>query len=209
MAIPALHRKRTYEDYRRTPDDERYELLDGELIMVPAPRVDHQLVVLRLAGLLQAFVEERGLGVVLAAPCDVVLSDTDVVQPDVLFVSRERAHLIVAENVRGAPDLVVEVLSPSTGERDRTVKRALYARHGVREYWQVDTPARTVTVLRAAGADFRTADVYRGDQVARSAVLDGFGVGLERLFGLDALPEAARPGRVRAPRPPNARRGRL
>ena len=186
MAVPALHRKRTYEDYRRTPDDERYELLDGELIMVPAPRVDHQRVVVRLTILLQTFVEERGLGEVLVAPCDVVLSDTDVVQPDVLFVSRERAHVIVPENLRGAPDLVVEVLSPSTGERDRTVKRALYARHGVREYWQVDPQARTVTVLRAPGADFESADVYRGDRVARSTVLDGFGVELERIFGLDA-----------------------
>lgn len=185
MAVPALHRKRTYEDYRRTQDDERYELLDGELIRVPAPRMDHQLVVLRLASRLHEFVEERGLGVVLIAPCDVVLSDTDVVQPDVLFVSRERAHVIVPENVRGAPDLVVEVLSPSSGERDRTVKRALYARHGVREYWQVDPQARTVTVLRAPGADFQTADVYRGDRFAKSAVLDGFGVALERLFTLD------------------------
>lgn len=186
MSVQALHRKLTYEDYRRTPDDERYELLDGELIMVPAPRVDHQLVIIELASLMHAFVKERGLGVVLAAPCDVVLSDTDVVQPDVLFVSRERAHVIVPENVRGAPDLVVEVLSPSTGERDRTVKRALYARHGVREYWQIDPLARTVTVLRSPGADFETADVYRGDRFAKSAVLDGFGVALERLFGLDA-----------------------
>ena len=191
MPVPTLHRKCGYEDYRRTPDDERYELLDGELIMVPAPRVDHQRVVLRLASVLHAFVEERGLGEVLAAPCDVVLSDTDVVQPDVLFVSRERAHVVVPENVRGAPDLVVEVFSPSTGERDRTVKRALYARHGVREYWQVDTQARTVTVLRSSGADFETEAVYRGDRTARSAVLDGFGVGLERIFGLDAGPGMA------------------
>lgn len=186
MPVPTLRRKCGYEDYRRTPDDERYELLDGELIMVPAPRVDHQRVVLRLASALHAFVEERGLGEVLVAPCDVVLSDTDVVQPDVLFVSRERAHVVVPENVRGAPDLVVEVFSPSTGERDRTVKRALYARHGVREYWQVDAQARTVTVLRSSGAGFETEDVCRGDQTARSAVLDGFGVGLERIFGLDA-----------------------
>ena len=82
MAVPALHRKRTYEDYRRTPDDERYELLDGELIRVPTPRVDHQRVVVKLASLLHEFVWERGLGEVLLAPCDVVLSDTDVVQPD-------------------------------------------------------------------------------------------------------------------------------
>ena len=80
-------------------------------------------------------------------PFDVVLSDTDVVQPDLLFVSNERANIITDENIQGAPDLVVEILSPSTAERDQTFKRSLYAKHGVKEYWLVDTDAKTVTVL--------------------------------------------------------------
>ena len=83
------------------------------------------------------------------APCDVVLSDTDVVQPDLLFVSREREHLLSGgENVRGAPDLVVEILSPATAGRDRCYKRALYGRHGVVEYWLVDPTAETVWIHR-------------------------------------------------------------
>ena len=81
------------------------------------------------------------------APFDVVLSDTDVVQPDILFVSNERMGIVTEDNIQGAPDLVIEILSPSTAERDRTFKRSLYARHGVREYWLVDPDARSVEVL--------------------------------------------------------------
>ena len=183
MAVPQIDVKHTYEDYRRTPDDERFELLNGELVVVPAPRTDHQRVVIELATRLHRFVEDRGLGVVLPAPCDVVLSDADVVQPDLLFVATERAHIILPENVRGAPDLVVEVLSPSTAERDRTLKRTLFAKHGVREYWQVDPGARTVTVLRLAGADFEVDGVYGKGETVASPSLTGLDVPLDRLFG--------------------------
>lgn len=182
--VPKPGIRYTYEDYRRTSDDERFELLDGELIEVPAPRVDHQRIVLELATLLHTFVEERRLGVVLPAPCDVVLSDTDVVQPDLLFVAAERAHIIVPENVRGAPDLVVEVLSPSSAKRDRTQKRALYAKHAVREYWQVDPGAGTVTVLRLAGADFEIDGVYGRGRTVTSPSLPGLHFNLDQVLGL-------------------------
>ena len=100
-----------------------------------------------LGVLLYTFVKERDLGTVFPAPCDVVLSNTDVVQPDLLFVSREREHILAGgDNVQGAPDLVVEILSPSTAARDRTLKRSLYARHGVREFWLVDPKEGTITV---------------------------------------------------------------
>ena len=181
-AVPKPRVRYTYEDYRRTPDDERFELLDGELIVVPAPRVDHQRIVLRLASLLDAFVEERRLGVVLLAPCDVVLSDTDVVQPDVLFVAAERAHIIVPENVRGAPDLVVEVLSPSSAKRDRIEKPALYAKHAVREYWHVDVGAGTLTVLRLADTRFEIDGVYGKGRTVTSPSLPGLRFTLDRVF---------------------------
>ena len=139
--------KLTYADYLKTSDDERYELLNGELVMPPAPLTGHQMISIALASRLYLYADEKGLGTVVAAPTDVVLSDTDVVQPDVLFVSSRRSHILTHENVRGAPDLVVEILSPASAERDRTVKLDLYARHGVKEYWMVDPDARTVTVL--------------------------------------------------------------
>ena len=106
--------RQTFQDYCATPDDERYELLDGKLMMVPAPNMKHQQVLVTLTWKLRSFTEEQGLGKVYVAPCDVVLSDTDVVQPDLLFISRAREHILTDDNVRGAPDLVIEILSPST-----------------------------------------------------------------------------------------------
>ena len=139
MVIPNPIVKFTYEDYLNTPEDKRYELLDGELVMTPAPGELHQSISALLGWRLVQFASENSLGRVYQAPFDVVLSDTDVVQPDLLFVSNERGHIITPANIQGAPDLVVEILSPSTAERDRTFKRTLYAKHGVNEYWMVDT----------------------------------------------------------------------
>ena len=120
MATAQPADKLTYEDYCAAPADERYELLDGDLIMVPAPNLKHQHVLGNLHYHLRQFITEHGTGRLLLAPCDVFLSDTNVVQPDLLFVSRQREHLLSdGEKVRGAPDLVVEVLSPSTADKDR------------------------------------------------------------------------------------------
>ena len=105
MLSPTPTVKFTYQDYQHTPDDQRYELLDGELIMVPAPNLGHQQISISLGARLYTFVQKQDLGKVFHAPCDVVLSNTDVVQPDLLFVSHERAHLLLGgANVLGAPD---------------------------------------------------------------------------------------------------------
>jgi Uma2 family endonuclease len=132
--------------------------------------MSHQDAQSKLGSRLGNFVEERNLGRVYFAPTDVVLSDTNVVQPDLLFLSREREQIITYANIQGAPDLAVEIVSPSTDERDRTVKRKLYAEHGVKEYWLVDPDAMTVTILllgegrtsrRRASTAFEEAGVYR------------------------------------------------
>ena len=174
--------KLTYADYLKTSDDERYELLNGELVMPPAPLTGHQMISIALASRLYLYVNERGLGTVVTAPTDVVLSDTDVVQPDVLFVSSQRSHVLTRENVRGAPDLVVEILSPATAERDRRVKRDLYAQHSVKEYWMVDPDARTITVLLRGETRFGVAGIYGEGQILRSPTLAGFSVALEEIF---------------------------
>ena len=179
-APPAL--KLTYADYCRTPDDERYELLDGELIVAPAPNSAHQRVDAKLGWRLAQFVEERDLGEVFSAPFDVVLSETDVVQPDLLFISNERAYIITPANARGAPDLVVEILSPSTAERDRSLKRALYARYGVSEYWLVDPDTRTVTVLLLHDGTFAEVARYGVGQTLTSSTLAGFTANLDDIF---------------------------
>ena len=108
------------------------------------------------------------------APCDVVLSNTDVVQPDILFVSKDRSYIITEDNIRGAPDLVVEVLSPSTAQRDRTLKRTLYERHAVPEYWQADTDAKNVLVLSLEDGVYKVAGIYGEGQTLVSPLLPGF-----------------------------------
>src|SRR5436305_1778740 len=128
--------KLSYGDYVLIPEDgRRHEILDGEHCVTPAPLTRHQRVSARLHGNLEPFVFERQLGLVLAAPTDVLLSPHDVAQPDLLFISKARMEIVAEENVQGAPDLVVEILSERTRRRDERLKHDLYERFGVQEYW--------------------------------------------------------------------------
>ena len=174
--------KLTYADYLETADDERYELLSGALIRFPSSRERHQYVLGRLFLRLGAFIYGRNLGKVYCSPFDVVLSDTDVVQPDLLFVSNGRESIITPENIQGAPDLVVEILSPATAARDRTLKLDLYARHGVQEYWIVDPDAKTIMLLRRGESRFEVVGIYGEEQTLRSAMLAEFSVALQEIF---------------------------
>ena len=172
----------TYENYASLPDDERYELIDGELIPMPSPKEIHQRLLLLLGARWLWFVLERGLGAVYTAPFDVILSATNVVQPDLIFISNERAHIITEDNIRGAPDLLVEILSPSTAGYDRTTKRNLYARHGVGEYWLVDPYAKTITVLLLGADGYDTYAVFGEGDILTSPTLPGFALNLSELF---------------------------
>jgi len=175
--------KLTYEDYRTAPGDERCELLDGDLVMVAAPNLKHQTVQGNLHYHLRVFIETHQLGKLFLAPCDVVLSNTDVVQPDLLFVSRERGHLLSGgENVQGAPDLVIEILSPATADRDRGYKRKLYARHGVAEYWLVDPIAETVSVYCQRRGTLTRTRTFTRAQTLRSPLLTGLEIRLDDIF---------------------------
>ena len=174
--------KYTYEDYMRTPDDIRYELLDGELILCPSPHTAHQRTSRDTFLPLMTFVEGNELGEVFDAPCDVVLDDFNVVQPDIIFVSNERAHIVTDLNIQGAPDLVIEILSPSTAQRDRTQKRDLYARHDVKEYWQSDTDAKSVLVLTLENGEYRVAGIYTTGQTIVSPLLPGFSLSVDDIF---------------------------
>ena len=172
--------KLTYDDYADAPDDERYELIDGELIMAPAPYLAHQGIIVRLTKLLPS--EESGLGFLFVAPADVVLSPHDVVQPDLLFVAAERADIITAANVQGAPDLVVEILSPSTAQRDWTQKRELYARHGVKEMWLIDPDAKIVWQAFLNEGELAVVNVYIEGETLISPTLGGFTINLSEVF---------------------------
>ena len=180
-AQPAV--KLTYEDYCAAPADNRYELLDGELIMVPAPNLKHQRVQVKLTTRLELFIEDRALGTLFAAPCDVLLSDNNVVQPDLLFVSRQREHLLRdGQKVQGPPDLLVEIVSPSSNKHDRGQKHALYAKHGVTEYWLVDPVAETVQVDRLQGGSLVPTRTFGREETLRSPLLPGFELYLDDIF---------------------------
>lgn len=175
--------KLTYQDYANLEGDERYELLDGELILVGSPNEDHQIANMKIGYRMYSFVEENDLGQVFHAPYDVLFTDTDVAQPDILFVSNEREHIRTPANIQGAPDLIVEILSPSSSRRDWRDKRELYAKHGVREYWIVDPANHIVWVMLLRDGVLEIEETYtEGDAVA-SSVLEGFSVGVNEIFG--------------------------
>ncbi|NPV70644.1 MAG: Uma2 family endonuclease [Firmicutes bacterium] len=172
----------TYEDYCRMPSGHRYELVEGDIRMVPSPTTFHQEVSGSIEETLREWVKEHGLGKVYHAPIDVVLSQYDVVQPDILFVSRERLGIVKKENIQGAPDLMMEILSPSTAEWDRVTKRKLYSKYGVREFWLVDPDARTIEVAVHTGSDLATAQVYPSGTTSRSQILSGFSLDVDAIF---------------------------
>ncbi len=176
----------TYDDLARMPDDgNRYEIIDGVLYVTPAPTPRHQRLVLGLGGRFDSFATDHNLGAVYPAPLDVRLSPSHVVQPDLVFVRRERRRIVGENLIDGAPDLVVEILSPSTSARDKGEKARLYVTAGVPEYWLVDPDARTVTVLALKHGAYQALPEEHGS--VRSAVLPGFELDLAVLFaGLGA-----------------------
>lgn len=140
--------KLTYHEYLLLPNDgKRYEIIDGDLFMTPAPATRHQTIAVRLSHLLMTYLEGHPVGIVLAAPCDVVLSEIDVVQPDLLLIRHDSAARITETNIQGPPDLIIEILSPGTATRDRDLKRKRYEHFSVQEYWLVDPDQNPLELL--------------------------------------------------------------
>src|ERR1700675_2209303 len=145
----------TYSDYAALPDDgRRYELHRGELSAIPTPGTRHQRALIALGSRIYGHVRSRGLGEVLVAPTDCILSNVTVVQPDILYVATDRQAITSERGIEGAPTLVVEVLSPSTARLDRDRKMKLYAEHGVPYYWIVDPETRSIDAFALAGAEY-------------------------------------------------------
>ena len=188
MAKAHTRIKFTYEDYKSLPYVEgvRYELLDGELIkLTPAPNEFHQRISIELSSLLHRFVRERQLGWVYEAPFDVVLGESgeeEVAEPDILFVSKERRRIIREDAVHGAPDLVVEILSPSTADKDRTYKRRLYAKYGIKEFWIIDPSEETVEVFTLGRRGYDRAKLYKKEEALTSPLLPGLQISLREIF---------------------------
>ena len=147
--------KLTYEEFRQLPEDgKRYELIHGEVHLTPSATTKHQCVLQNLSSSLGPFVIKNGLGEVWTAPLDVRLSPDTAVQPDLIFISNSRAKIIKENYIDGAPDLVVEILSPSTAAHDRATKLTLYAEAGVPEVWLLDPLAKTVEGLKLEGKKY-------------------------------------------------------
>ena len=181
--MKAVDPRVTYAELEEWPDDgRRYELYSGEVIVVPTPLPIHQVVVLRLTEILAEHARVTG-GLALFAPLDIVFSEYDVLQPDVVFFDAERHRRIDFQRpIRIVPSLVVEVLSRSTAARDRGRKRQIFARYGVPEYWIIDPPARTLEVLRNSGSDFELSAAYEGEGNVEAATLPGLSFQLATLF---------------------------
>lgn len=166
----ALQQKQTYEDYLLVSEENplmRVELLEGEIVMSAAPRPMHQYVLRHLVRLLDSYVIAHELGDILFAPIGVRLAEDVFVQPDLLFLRRERVATVVGETyLEGSPDFVVEILSPGTAHYDRHIKMQIYAQYGVAEYWIVDPNDQAIEVYVLDGNSYRVAGIFlEGDTV--------------------------------------------
>jgi len=174
LATTTESRLTTYDDYRHLPDDgTQYQIIKGRLYMTPAPTTIHQRILLNLIRVLDPFVENKNLGEILIAPVDVVLSMTDVVQPDLVFVAKERLNIITKKNIVEAPDLVVEILSEHTKTIDRQNKMELYEKYDVNEYWIVDPDANMIEQFIRVKETFELQATVKDQQELTSQVIDG------------------------------------
>jgi len=173
----------TYDDYLTLPNDgKRYEIIDGELIMTPAPETEHQSILGNLYRLLEGLARTQHLGKVLFAPVDIVLSMTDVVQPDLVFVSRSRQQIITKKNIVSAPDVVVEILSAGTEKTDRTTKKALYERYGVKEYWIVDPQKKSIELYQFQEGSYSPPRIFSSNEVLTSQQLPSLALPVHSVF---------------------------
>lgn len=182
-----VHRKLTYEEFQDLPREEvghrQLELIDGEVFVTPAPRTIHQVAAGNLHFALRKFVQEQNLGRVLFAPYDVVFSKWTALEPDLLFIRRDRFSIITDANAQGAPDLVIEILSPSNRAYDRETKHRVYQQGGVPEVWYVDPEKRSVEILNLDPVGvYRMTAKLSGNAAIVSLALPGLSLTLEEIF---------------------------
>lgn len=185
MSAQTHNVKFTYEDYLLFPDNgKRHEIIDGDHYVTPSPSTKHQRILGNLHSAIWNFLKQHKIGEVFVAPCDVVLSDLDVVEPDLLFVSSGRSSIVTEKNIQGAPDLVVEILSDGTRKTDEMIKRKLYERHGIPEYWIVDPELETVKIYRIVGQGYqRVAELSReANDTLATPLLAGLQINLSEIF---------------------------
>ena len=186
MSIATLetvqHKRYTYSDYLMIEDERRYEVYEGELIMVPAPTTTHQSVSEKIGRIMGNYIVKNNLGKLFYAPTDVVLSEDVVLQSDILFISKDREKIIEERAIMGAPDLIVEILSPLSTYYDVVKKKELYRRYGVKEYWLVFIEEKAIEVLTLEGDVYREFTSVKGEGSIKSKLLKGLEVELKQVF---------------------------
>jgi Uma2 family endonuclease len=183
LTMPTPKRPATVAEYLAMPEGAPFfQFIDGEVVPMPSPTLLHQKVIRNLTTDFQNYIRKYKLGELYPAPVDVYFSEDDYFQPDIVFVANERFHILTPKNIQGAPDLVVEVLSPSTGYYDLSHKKAVYEQEGVREYWLVYPSELRVEVLQNTDNGFVLLNQARKQGVERSAVLEGFSLDITEIF---------------------------
>ncbi|HMJ90359.1 MAG TPA: Uma2 family endonuclease [Candidatus Acidoferrum sp.] len=173
----------TRADYEGMPLGPPYfQVIEGDLITSPSPKFFHQSVALNIARIIGNFLDDHPIGEVMIAPLDVFLSDINIFQPDVLFVSNERLSLIGEQGIEGGPELVVEILSPSTAKYDKGSKKKIYSRTGVQELWLIDPDAKTIQVFDLAADAETPIATHSAKSVFKSALLPGLKIDAKKIF---------------------------
>ena len=181
IAIPKK-KKCTYEDYAKLPEGAPYQLINGELIMTPAPTPYHQKISSKLGYFLRDFVFKKDLGEVFDAPIDVYFEETETYQPDIIFISKERLNIIKETKIEGAPDLIIEILSPATAYYDLRKKFKIYEKHGVKEYWIVDPEEKSIEIYINEKQKFILVETKNKTGTIKSQLLKNFEIELEKIF---------------------------
>ncbi len=174
----------TYEDYAAiTPaNNGNYELINGNLVFMPSPTPQHQRIVRRLTNAIENYVHQNDLGEVFFAPLDVLFDETNTLQPDILFIKKERANIIGAKKIEGAPDFVIEVLSEGNAPKEMAFKKYIYETFMVSEYWVLNLKNKTIAQYLNEAGEFQKIGTFKSGELVKSAVLDGFQTKLDDLL---------------------------
>ncbi len=176
-------KKYTYEDYQKLPEGSACQLINGELIMSPSPNVYHQKISSRIFIRLNKFVEEHSCGTVLYSPIDVYFDEFETYQPDIVFISKQRETIIKEKRIEGAPDLIIEILSESNAYYDLRLKKNIYEKYGVKEYWIVDPIDKSLEVYVNEGNEFTLLYKKQTRGEVKSKFLSELIMEVEEIFG--------------------------
>ncbi|GAB6283068.1 MAG: Uma2 family endonuclease [Ignavibacterium sp.] len=179
--IEKISSKKTYKDYEQLPEGAPYQLINGELVMSPSPVYFHQKIIMNLINSFSKYIEQNKVGEIILSPMDVYLTEENVYQPDIIFISNENKG-IIKDRVRGVPDFVIEVLSPTTGYYDLVKKKKIYEQTGVKEYWIIDPEMKTVEVLENKDKEFQVFIKVEKEGKVKSKLLNGFEIDWSSIF---------------------------